>query len=381
MQIHDIPQGDLNRLAYQYFGFIQCTVESPNKLLHPVLPLKINGKLMFPLCQECAVSQHLRCPHGRKTLSGTWFTGEIQYAIECGYKIIHVDLIEHYPSKRKSPYYDFIRYCIDQKEQAERENNAPRRSIAKLCANSFWGKLATNNDGDSVIYIRSEKELYNLFADSTKKIKDVMDLGTSCRVTFSTDDNFKATPKYTSLASACMVTSYARLVLLKHIHSLIPENVLYFDTDSVIFIHKPGDPFIQNIGEECGQMANELKEGSHITCFASSGPKSYAYIVQHADGTTSAACKIKGITLNEEALSTLGAQQLYNVFFSFIQANYQSSFHQIEKLSLTQFRISVDRQSTVYSHNQIKEFGNIYNKRFIIDNFETRPWGYNHEQL
>ena len=37
----------------QYFGIAQCTVLPPYKLYHPVLPLRQNDKLTFPLCRTC----------------------------------------------------------------------------------------------------------------------------------------------------------------------------------------------------------------------------------------------------------------------------------------------------------------------------------------
>ena len=36
-----------------YFGIAKVDVLAPEKLLHPVLPEKLNGKLMFPLCVKC----------------------------------------------------------------------------------------------------------------------------------------------------------------------------------------------------------------------------------------------------------------------------------------------------------------------------------------
>ena len=37
----------------QYFGLVKCTILPPRQLLHPVLPYRVHGKLMFPLCQAC----------------------------------------------------------------------------------------------------------------------------------------------------------------------------------------------------------------------------------------------------------------------------------------------------------------------------------------
>lgn len=41
----------------QYFGVIKCKVRPPRGLYHPVLPVRVNGKLLFPLCKRCAEIQ------------------------------------------------------------------------------------------------------------------------------------------------------------------------------------------------------------------------------------------------------------------------------------------------------------------------------------
>ncbi|MCY7363680.1 MAG: DNA polymerase, partial [Ignavibacteria bacterium] len=40
-----------------YFGFVKCTVLAPYKDHFPVLPMKFDGKLIFPLCTQCAVEK------------------------------------------------------------------------------------------------------------------------------------------------------------------------------------------------------------------------------------------------------------------------------------------------------------------------------------
>lgn len=77
----------------EYFGIAKCKIEPPKGLLHPVLPYRMNGKLMFPLCRRCAETMNQRiCEHTReeRSLTGTWVTEEIKVAVEKGYKIIKV---------------------------------------------------------------------------------------------------------------------------------------------------------------------------------------------------------------------------------------------------------------------------------------------------
>lgn len=78
-----------------YFGIALVDVIAPEKLLHPVLPVKLNGKLMFPLCKKSVDDQLERqwyertnlCPHSdeQRTMTGTWCTPELQKAVEKGY--------------------------------------------------------------------------------------------------------------------------------------------------------------------------------------------------------------------------------------------------------------------------------------------------------
>ena len=58
----------------------------------PVLPIRINNKLYFPLCNKCATDNITKCNHSceERCLIGTWCTPEIKRALECNYKIIKI---------------------------------------------------------------------------------------------------------------------------------------------------------------------------------------------------------------------------------------------------------------------------------------------------
>ena len=44
-------------LKLNYFGLIKAKILPPRGLFLPVLPIKINNKLMFPLCHTCAMNE------------------------------------------------------------------------------------------------------------------------------------------------------------------------------------------------------------------------------------------------------------------------------------------------------------------------------------
>ena len=94
-----------------YEGLIKCKVVPPRKLFLPVLPQKINNKLMFALCRTCASTLHQeKCFHTdeERALTGTWVTDELKRAVQKGYQVVqlyevwHWSKVEQYDPKTKS---------------------------------------------------------------------------------------------------------------------------------------------------------------------------------------------------------------------------------------------------------------------------------------
>ena len=91
--------------ASEYYGIIKCKVLPPRDLYHPVLPVKVYRKLMFPLCYTCAHNRIKECNHSEKQrcFEGTWVTLKVQKAVELGYKILDTYKVWHY---KKQKQYD-----------------------------------------------------------------------------------------------------------------------------------------------------------------------------------------------------------------------------------------------------------------------------------
>ena len=75
-----------------------CKILPPNQLYFPVLPARINKKLLFTLCSACGENKSRECNHSddERCLDGTWVTLEVQQAVKQGYKINNSF---HYTSK------------------------------------------------------------------------------------------------------------------------------------------------------------------------------------------------------------------------------------------------------------------------------------------
>ena len=96
----------------------------------------------------------------------------------------------------------------------------------------------------------------------------------SLKSTLKNVDEFVDADAKTNVVIAAFTTPPARLKL----HSVLEQldcRVLYFDTDSVIYVSKDGE-WERPTGSYLGELTDEL-EGGHITTFVSGGPKNYAY--------------------------------------------------------------------------------------------------------
>ncbi|XP_062579153.1 uncharacterized protein LOC134241085 [Saccostrea cucullata] len=67
-------------LLQNYEGLIKCRILPPKHLYMPVLPSKINNKLLFGLCRTCMEKQIQTCEHTdrERMISGTWVTDEVK---------------------------------------------------------------------------------------------------------------------------------------------------------------------------------------------------------------------------------------------------------------------------------------------------------------
>ena len=148
---------------------------------------------------------------------------------------------------------------------------------------------------------------------------------------------------------------------MEQIENAAPGRILYFDTDSVIYVSRPGvlDP---PIGNFLGDLTNELNPGQHIQEFVSLGPKTYGY--QTNDGKT--CVKVKGFTLN-------GATDEL--------VNFNSLLKMLDRTTMTlvpQNYLKRNLSSLSISDNQLtKRCKFTYSKRRIVDDhFNTLPFGY-----
>jgi hypothetical protein len=320
-------------------------------------------KLTFPLCHTCAMNRTKDCEHSdeERAIKGTWVTAELYKAVQMGYKVQKIYEVWHYKETRqfskdseedtslfaayvncflklkveKSGWPNWVKTEADQEkfirdfeeqegiklDSAEIEKNEALRSIAKLLLNSFWGKFAQRDNMSQCEYFTDPAEYYRCVFDQENEVQSISLVSEEMVVVnYRKVDDFVDTVPNTNPIIASYVTCLARLKLYTYLEQL-QERAFYTDTgmftfclsvcnynqffsfsDSVIYLTRPEDEFELPIGSFLGDLTDELSgygPGAWISEYASSGPKSYGFVVSGEDGERIAAViKIRGFTLN-----------------------------------------------------------------------------------
>ena len=164
---------------------------------------------------------------------------------------------------------------------------------------SFWGKFGERINKPTTVTFKDPSHLFSLVFDATVDIStlqlctdDILEA-----VYTSVHDNVVKGTK-TNIFVTAFTTSHARLKLNESLDTL-QEQVLYYDTDSVVCKWRPHQPSIAT-GEFLGDMTDEL-DGDVITEFVSGGAKNYGYTTQQGK----VVCKVRGFTVTVRGAAVL----------------------------------------------------------------------------
>ena len=187
-------------------------------------------------------------------------------------------------------------------------------------------------------------------------------------VQFRNVKEFEEQNSKVNVAIAAFTTAYARLKLYDLL-DLLQERVLYYDTDSVIYVHKTDKPD-PSLGNYLGDLTNELNEGDYITSFISGGPKNYAYRTKKGKTET----KIRGITLDYSASGKLNHDTIRELVHT-----------HCNELEASEKKVTIDmpfkimrnkKEKRIVTKRMKKDYRVVYNKRVVNENYDTVPYGY-----
>lgn len=237
------------------------------------------------------------------------------------------------------------------------ENNV-LRTISKLCLNSLYGKYAQRNILDKTTYIDHVEDYLNMMTDDSKIIKDMNEECVALK--WCEKEDFAELSSNTNVVIAAYTTAQARLHLYEELEKL-NERVLYFDTDSIIYVRDPHG-YNPAITSHLGGLKSELSPGEHIEVFVSAGPKNYAYKTNKNE----VVCKIRGFTLNTRNSLLLNLETMKDI----VTKNPTSI------VTINDPHKIVRKKGKIYSLPQEKKYRLVYDKRVIGENYVTYPYGY-----
>ena len=252
------------------------------------------------MCKRCAETRDQnKCKHSdnERSFIGTWTTDEVSKAVDKGYKVLEVYEVWHFAKTSDDLFKGYIRrfmkiklesskYDFKTKEEEDSfkakikdsldidvekfEFNAGLRSIAKLCLNSLWGKFGQRSNMSQTTYVTELSKFYEILLDDKLDNINIQFVNDNMvQMTYNFKDQFVDNSNNTNIFIACFTTSHARLMLYEKL-SYLNRSVLYFDTDSIIYV----DDNTKRIktGDMLGDMTDELS-GKGISSFVSTGPK------------------------------------------------------------------------------------------------------------
>ena len=246
------------------------------------------------------------------------------------------------------------------------EKNPGMRALAKLCLNSFWGKFGQRlNLKQSQFFHETEVDaFFRVLSDPTKDVQDFHIVANdTIQVEWTYKKDCQPVDNKTNIYLATFTTCWARLKLYSILEK-IDRNVLYYDTDSVIYVSKTGENDVP-LGDYLGELTNELETGEHIIEFVSGGPKNYAYKTNKGNET----CKVRGFTLNFTNSQLINFESVKTLLID-----------PSEKSTITvtnPHKICRDKgKRKLYNREEEKNYRMVYTKRRRLDNYDTEPYGY-----
>jgi hypothetical protein len=361
----------------RYYGFAKISVIPRKSDLIGLLPKRDekSGRLFFPVLP----------------MTGCWFTSEIYLAMQNGYEVTEIYEIYHWDERNRSDRHlgAYVNYFFQMKQEAEGwkklgasseepsddeknvlveklfaqngylgkirpskvRKNAVLRSLAKLYLNSLWGKLAQKPAKNSHMTIYGNQQLLDLIHNPHVQFETCAFREISPGVyksNFKLKEEFTPSVRHGNLFIGAAVTATARCVLHSKMLQVGVENMIYCDTDSIIFYYDPELGTLTDVG--LGKWTNEYPNAVIDQVYALA-PKLYSLKLSPKGKETYESFRAKGVQLtlvNQEKLKFEHAKQLIENIMTGKNLDYV---------------IEVDNMNIfTNSTNNFRPFGQIYTR-------------------
>lgn len=234
-----------------------------------------------------------------------------------------------------------------------------------LFFSSFWGKFGQRANMHQTEFITDKQVdvFFRLLTNQLKKVQNFHIISDDMiQLEWCHENDCLPSDNKTNIYLACFTTCWARLRLYELLDQL-GDRVVYYDTDSCIFISRPGE-YDPPLGDYLGDLTSELDDGDYITEFVSGGPKNYAYLTHQGKEV----CKVKGFTLNFNNAQTINFESMKAVVTS--QEKQTLNVQNPSKICRNKLK------RKLYNRKEDRIYQMVYTKRVKLPNYDTIPYGY-----
>ena len=221
-------------------GFYHVKVYCPKSIIHPILPVKVNGITIFPTGEW----------------TGLYFSEEIKNAEKFGYKF---DILGGIAFTKSDLFSKYINKLYHVKCSTPRDD--PMYGISKLLLNSLYGRFGLNPSLPDTIFVKADQIV------KLAKLNIEIDFGN-----YKLASSFGMLPLSiageSNVGIAAAVTAYARIHMSQFKNN--PNfNLYYSDTDSIYIDKELDNSFISET------VLGKLKLEKVLSKFVGVGPKFY----------------------------------------------------------------------------------------------------------
>ena len=228
------------------------------------------------------------------------------------------------------------------------------------------GKFAQRNDLSKHEYITSVRRYIELMSSSAVTVQDLKPVNTNVPMLlaqYKPSEGYAEPAPNTNVVLAAFVTAQARLRLYWYMDQ-VDERLLYCDTDSALYWHVPGQKALP-LSDYLGGMTDECP-GDSIECSLFGGAKNYA--LKMASGKTM--CKIRGFSLNYRTSQRINFDSMKEIMLA--PDRFERTVNTEEPHAL----LKRGTGAPIYTKPRAKCYRFVFDKRRILNDVETKPFGY-----
>jgi hypothetical protein len=258
-------------------------------------------------------------------------------------------------------------------------SNPVLRSMAKCQLNALFGKFSQRTDKLHSVILSDYNTLstYLFEKEGLIEITEITLFPNQDKVFLSyklNNDRETSVLDYSNFIISSYVSALGRIKLHRMLSQIPGDNLLYSDTDCVIFEAPKGGTGPFELGSFLGQLNNECTSkygaGSHVEQFCGLGPKSYTilYSVPKGDDhSITEVTRFKGIRRsrnNAELLSFSEMVKLLKGETKSVEIHVPFQIHRTRG------------ESQVFNKPMIKNVRYNYDKRYLLPDYTSLPFGY-----